>query len=369
MDIQYITRNIEKNRLDYEGKVLKSCYLIADVSFFLSSIGQNFSIINEIKTIDDESILHIFFYYNQDNEIITLKEKAFDFKDTIKSIKKIKNKSKTDLVLLQQWNKFIEYHRNEIKKFSISILEICGVSKYIDLFNKEVLWGSHVLNSEMTDKNEEDFLIEHIYKSIVKTDLKFFLNISPLIDEFEFKELSSDISIVKKNSNFDFYSISLFQLPGNIDLTSEQMKTTRAQFFSKLSPIWTKIDVYDTMLKDISNGTDAESSLISFLRTIEPDLKITQKAIDDNIYIQKSINSDCNNTRLSFEMAICTVETLIKYFELDETLLPYVASSLKNTIKKTEDLNSFVIVYYLLEIDSQEDSESQQLLLTQNYSK
>lgn len=348
MKLQFVSRVLDINGFYYEGIILKSCYLLSDYILFHSHLGSFFDLINNMKTHDEEFIFKMSIaYMYEKEEFQEIEEQLLRARNIIKIIKKNKVKSKKELVLIQQWNNVVEQHRQVVIENNMNMTEIFGIKQYIDLFDEKILWGTFLLNNYTHEETEEDPLIKYLYDSLYTSDKKFFLNLMPFIDQFSIKEINHNTITEIKDSNTEFYTIPLFELPENINLNSVQMKSCRTQFLPKLQSIWKDIDTLNNSIKELSCNLDVENTLISFSETISGKLVMAQQTINNNLFIRKSINSGNYNSLFSFEMAVCTTATLIKYFEKEGTLLPFVACSLKELIEKTEDLNSYQLVFYI----------------------
>lgn len=354
MDVQYLSRNVYKSEIIYQGITLKLCYLVAESTFFLSILGCNFNIINSIDEFSEESIIQLFFNFSKDDErILETKEDVFETKKSIKQIRKKKNKNKIELNITHDWNKLIKTYKDYIKLSSLKTLEDSMANEHIDLFDKKILWGELLgIYNEKTDK--EDTLINYICRSLYLSKQNFFINPLPFIEQYAIKKIEDNDSKSETNENFDFYSLTLFELPAIIDLTSDQMKTTRAQLSSKLKPIWEKIESFNVSIKALSDVIEIEKEMISLFNTLKPGIGIAQKAINENIYIQKSINTYNKRSQISYNMAVCSTDTLINFYEKDKTILPFVASSIKNLIAQNVNISPYQIVYYLNLIECNE---------------
>ena len=353
MNLQYLTRNVSLEEISYEGLVLKANFLFAQSSHHYSSVGFYIHLLT--NKYDEESAVRFA------NTIISESNKRLEnlelLNSNIKYIRRLrntKNKSKAQLIEIQRWNKFAEESKNICRVWAESMLINCNLNNLTQLFDNQIIKG-YVINlyeeANIINTNEEDIMMNFFCYSFFNSDTNFFLYYKDLSDKFKIKQTDINCSEISNDENFDFYSIPLFKITGNLDLTTEQMKLIRNQFSTISNTISEKINLFNKKIEELTVHSELINEISSFRDEINPDLTDIQQLIDENIYFRKIINSNENNIVYSYEMAICNYLTIIDYYEKNNTILSFVASNLKKQIEQFCNPNQFIIVFYLKPIN------------------
>ncbi len=349
MRLQYIGRDLDIHKSYYEGLTLKANYILSEYILFHSNLGSLFELVHNIDLFSEKFIISAIAKFSDGNEEEKKQfiEETIQMHDKVTYLKKMKNKSKLELIAIQKFNYIIKDYRKKIKDLNLNLLNLYNLADYYDLFDEKILWGNFLLNEYSEKYTEEDNLIEYIHDAIINHDKYFFINPVLQSDCFRIAEINKDFLINNTDTKPDYYSIPLLYLPENINLSIEHIKICRNQILPKVQTLWSRIDDFNKQLQFMQSSKELENTLLNFCNTISTEIENAQGIIDNNIFIQKLINSGNNSSKLCFRMAICTTNTLIDYYEKDKTLLPFVAQSLKELISKTEDLNSYQMVFYL----------------------
>lgn len=349
MRLQYISRDLNIDKYYYEGLALKTNYILNDYMLFHSNLGSFFEMTHDINSFNEKFIINAMAQISDGNEDIKKKfiEKTTKLCDKVAFLKKKKSKSKPELIAIQKFNQLIANYRNNLKEINLNMLNLFNIAGYYDLFDKDILWGNFLLNEYYEEITDEDCLIEYIHDAIINHDKYFFINLVYLSEYFRIAEIDTDLYTVDDETTADFYSISLLNIPENINLSIEHIKICRNQILPKIQSLWSLLNDFNKQLPKIQSTNDLEKIILDFNKTISNEKKKAQELIDNNLFIQKIINSGDNTNKLCFKIAFCTANTLIDYYEKDNTLLPFVAQSLKELIAKTEDLNSYQMVFYM----------------------
>ncbi len=353
MNLQYLSRNIDIKEISHEGLVLKTNYLFAQSSHHYSTVG--FYIFLTTNPHDEASSIRLANTLSTEiNDRAENLEIVTNHYKYIKKLRTSKNKSKEQLIEIQRWNKFAEDSKNICKKWTESMLESCNLNNLTQLFDNHII-KAYVINfydeTESQNTNEEDSMISFFCYSFFGSDTNFFLYYKDFSDKFKIKQLDNNYSEISKNEIFDFYSLSLFKITGNLDLTAEQMKLIRNQFSFVSNTISEKVHSLEKKIEKLTDHHELIDEIINFRNEINPDLTEIQRSIDENIYFNKIINSNENNIVYSYEMAICNYLTIIDFYEKNKTILSFVATNLKKQIEQFCDPNQFIIVFYLKPIN------------------
>ncbi len=200
--------------------------------------------------------------------------------------------------------------------------------------------------------NKEDALISEISTTITNRDymLLFDKNVEEI---FPFATFG-----VLETNGFDFIRIPLWDFPYLNSLDYNQMKYTRndlqpamAPFKIKLQEFWDEIVTIQFIDKNIEQLKHlCQSKLHPFVQPI-------QQAINESLYISQIRNKSENNNKLTMCLGITSVHKLIQYYEKVETVLPYVASEIKQQVSRYMDLKATQMFVYF-KISNNEANES-----------
>lgn len=349
MRLQYISRDLNIDKSYYEGLALKTNYILSDYMLFHSNLGSFFEMTHDINSFDEKFIINAIAQISEASEEIRNQfiEKNTRLCDKVAFLKKKKSKSKPELIAIQKFNHLIAKFRNNLREINLNMLNLFNIADYYDLFDKDILWGNFLLNEYSEEITEEDCLIEYIHDAIINHDKYFFINPVYFSDYFSIADICTDLITENEEKSADFYSIPLVYIPENINLSIEHIKICRNQILPNFQTLWGLLNDFNKQLPKIQSANDLKSIILDFNKTISYEKKKAQELIDNNSYIQRMINSGDNTNKLNYKIALCTTNTLIDYYEKDNTLLPFVAQSLKELIAKTEDLNSYQMVFYL----------------------
>ena len=80
-----------------------------------------------------------------------------------------------------------------------------------------------------------------------------------------------------------------------------------------------------------------------------------QEAIDNSLYLSQIRNQMNSNCSVKFNLGITSVATLVDYYLRAEMIEPYVASEIKDRLKRTMNLDATCVFSYVTSWKAEEE--------------
>lgn len=260
----------------------------------------------------------------------------------VKIINTVKHKTKDMLARIVHQKTIINCFKKELLIHRDVLIEHNSIRELMP-FIDEGIWLLTLIDFE-NKANREDVLISEISDTLTRRES--ILALDKCVEEmFHYAMFNT-----AENAACDFIKMPLWNFPLLEELNYAQLKFTRedlqlalAQFSSELT------DLSESLFQlpfTLDNQTQikhlCESKLWQLIHQI-------QQTIDNSIYISQIKNKLGTETGLKICLGIASAETLIGYFKLTETILPYVADEIKQRTSRHIDLKaSYVFIYFEL---------------------
>jgi hypothetical protein len=341
MKINYF--DSEASILEFENKFisLRPFLLVSDTISFggNSPWVKLFNV--DVDTFSDQMTIDITkLIYAKSETIMADIAKYEEIYPIIKKTKNKKHLDRGDLNMIGYIKKGIKILKDDLKTAHNEFLEIYNIAE-LKRFNNDNIWQLLPIDC-INHPTKEDVFIHPISETIIGRDS--ILGMDGIIDElFTFTLLVS-----ADEKTCDFIKIPLWDFPKLDELNYAQLKYTRDDLQSALSP-------FRSQLKELSDSifslpfTIENQTQIKHLykRKLNSLIKPIQNSIDESLYMSQMKNKFGENTELKFCLGIASAETLIDYYKKTETILPYVADEIKQRVARQIDLKaSYVFTYF-----------------------
>ena len=315
--IDLITKNIQfKSEYYYfivNYIIGKKISIHSNIGFynFINKNKKRISLSDFIKYYESYSI---YFYKDNKEELDVVFNYCDDFKyfnKDYKAYSKKKNLTKEQLV-------FMNCHNTNYNMIKEKLIDICknnmtsvNLMAYSDLINDDIIETSFSLfkrNGKVDDIELSDIIFNN-YLSKEKLIIagSFY---EKVIDSLNKYQEENEIEGEKSNKIF-LPDLQLFKFPVSSEMSKEHLQLIRLQFNSNITILFDKIQNYRiNELQHEINETLAEK-LSVFYKTLNEDIEIIQKKIDDNIFFQKIINSDSIYKTVVVNLGIAPYVTLL----------------------------------------------------------
>jgi len=357
MDTYFINRLTPDLSLFTETACFYNLYFISDKLFLNSPLALHIDIYKESSIWSDEFTLKLFEINRTSIELEISEEELSLLTKSVKKIRKTKHKNKQELLLINQYNSFI----NGLKKILIENFEnkfqSVSILGWIDLFdNKTVNLLNYVHYEALTDTKQEDPLIISLSEEFLEEEFK--KEFSMLIPKFV--QLKKEFSVAKENNRFegdpDFYSFPLHQIPLLPSLSKETMQLIRGELLRKAQPFTVMLSEFKSTMQNKVFGEHVKELATGFYKKIKPETEMFQQSIDKQIYFQQAINAVGNFVYYRLNVGIASVATIIDYYRESNILLPFVYEALKKNLSLHMDMNSCDVFFYLTEVEQTNDN-------------
>ncbi len=218
------------------------------------------------------------------------------------------------------------YKHNKIQECIPFIKDGIFIINSVDF--KQMDNKEHVLISEITKVLSNRKEIQGLHHSLEQ-----------MYSHVNYDEMETDM--------IDFLKIPLWDIPFLDELTYKQLKYTRnalqpvmAPFKIKLQEFWDEINTIQFIDENIEQLKQLCQS------KLQPFVQPLQQTIDESLYISQIRNKSQNNNKLTLCLGITSVDKLIQYYEKVETVLPYVASEIKQQASRYLDLKAAQLFVY-----------------------
>ncbi len=379
-------------------------YLLADESYMSSPLSGIFDEYNKRDSLDQRKILDRL-YETEEDPFDGLPKKEIIFTlDKIRKVKSQKHKSHEDLVMLN----FSQQLTQRLKDYSTSDFDVrfeeAGVLNwkylpkqgkmnmlpYFDLhydgrkrydyyaeqvrkcilsktdfhvFNMKTLEGFHLLafGKENTNKTENvpkksvSNLISWISKQKkwwqrILIFLAISITIIPLllyrlILRTIFRKKLKNKSVVQNTEN-SLYSIRLFHIPIGINLEGDNVKMISNHLHKKIKEITDSISEFKKEISQTGFDENTLKKLEQFYLKIEPELKILQQQIDNELYLQQLIHASEKSLYYDVFIVVATIEQITGFYEKNGIFLPFEADAFRKSLSMQMDIKKCDLVLF-----------------------
>ena len=252
----------------------------------------------------------------------------------------LKNKDKKILEFIHRYKSLL----NEIRKvYEFYITDRLGHFKVWELvkFYEEPCWELTIPLYDFNEKQESVYIkaLEEIISSKIYI-LSFDRVVEQLFTFTNFAEIHEP--------TFDYIKIPLWHFPDVTEMVFAQLKYTHSDLNTALISFNEHYYACLEQLFDISFSKENYQKIVDFVgEEIMPFQESMQQAIDNSLYISQLRNKTQNAAKLIYNLGITSIENLIHYHERAELVEPYVATEMKNRLKRTMNLEATCVFSYV----------------------
>ncbi len=255
---------------------------------------------------------------------------------------KKKNKLVEEMRFISIFKKNYTMLKLEIKRKLEWLIEASYIKPLIG-FIEDKTWQSCSYDFTVLEVKESPYIREIAFSLIER---KHILALDFCMEEhFSF----SPISLINSDEAFpDFIKIPMWKLPLLKNMTHQQLKYTRQDLQPKLLDFQKQLNELYEDLVNINYSSDNFDQIVQLCnQKLSHHIEPTQKTIDASLYISQHKNMNPADHGLYFNIGITSAATIVNYFEKGNIIEPYVATEIKQQVKRYMDLNStFMFVYY-----------------------
>ena len=218
-------------------------------------------------------------------------------------------------------------------------------------FNKEGIFIMKSFDYSQKD-NKEHVLISEITKVLINRleIMAFHESVEQMYSHVDYNEMETDM--------IDFIKIPLWDMPFLDELTYKQLKYTRNDLQPAMAPFKIQLQEFWDEIVTIQFVDENMEQLKHLCQSkLQPFVQPIQQAINESLYISQIRNKSENNNKLTMCLGITSADKLIQYYEKVETILPYVASEIKQQVSRYMDLKAAQMFVYF-KICNNEANES-----------
>jgi len=347
MKLVYFSKRTEKEDIDEQIAFFVLSYIISNeimIVCFPGLLMVGYKFIDIVKEDQLIFFLRSTSIYEPEKlekniEVILMNKKIVD------KIKKNKHKSKIDYVTIHRYEVMINTLRQMLFNTIDSMIINTGFKPFIKLLTNDIIIkGYNFEDPETATKEDSDLIM--LFDLLSECNSTPLLN-KNIIHQFKSKDISNDNN--KEIIDFDFLNFTIFSIPYVKDgiYTTESLINFRNQILPKFKNNEEKIATFLNMTinKKFDKSIENEFRILhdSMFKSESP----FQNVIDNNIYIQKIKNTEKNMITLQLNLCITSLNVIVDYYKVSEDIKPYMASTLKDKLRLTTDLDSCKSFYYI----------------------
>lgn len=349
MKIAHLNKIKSRITFEYEVTSLYLNTIIGKHNYVSSTISHEILLYVKRDKMDDLSIIKQIKTLIPPND--TFRETLIDMEANHKRYLKylqLKNKDKRAL-------EYIHRYRNltgELRKFFTRYLtERLGHFKIWELvqFYNEPCWEVTMPFYDYNEKQESIYIqaLEEIISSKI-----YILSFDRVVEQlFTFANLNET-----HKPTFDFIKIPLWHFPDVTEMVFAQLKYTHGDLNTALIPFNEHYYECLEQLFDISFSRENYQKIVDLVEgKLIPYQKSMQEVIDNSLYISQLRNKTQNAPQLIYNLGITSVENLIHYYERAELVEPYVATEMKDRLKRTMNLDATCVFSYVTSWKAEEE--------------
>ncbi len=305
----------------------------------------------QIDTMHDNNILDqlIEIYKTDDNAVKDITELKRRIKIS-KPLKQKKMKTRSELEYINTNIAKMHESRKRLRSHLHYRLEYSNLISLLD-FEKEKIWKLYI-PLDFDINNVENFFISKICKNI--SDRSCILGVGSLIQgSYKFSYVDENIE-----DTCEYININLWKFPVVSILQCFQMKHIRDGLQANMFSFYAQLEDCVQALSGIGFRAENYGKIRDIVyETIMPLKQLVQQDIDNSLYIMQLRNKNPNGRYVRFHLGITAAEKLVDYYQHAEMVEPYIASEIKDRLKRTMNLEDSCVFSYLTTSEFPEEEE------------
>lgn len=315
--------------------------LLSEKLLLVSSISVEILLYNNFNLLSDKLIIgECIYHFGEDERMKAIFEDVKVKQEHIDKIKRQKFKDRNALNLIGLQKGFVNRMRTSLKEHYERRLSTFKITELIG-YGKEDCWiiKFPLLNIK---ENQEDVYIPALIETIIENE--YIMGFDSIVEQL-FTHIDIDAS---RSSPCDFIKIPLWDFPLLEGIKFNQMKYTRKDLNQALQEFSKHFDELSKQLFQILFTAENQAEIVSLCRQkIVANGKPVQQAIDKSLYISQTRNQTPPNTGMKFHLGITSAENLVDYYEKSEMIEAYVASEIKEQLRRHVNLKATCIFTYI----------------------
>ena len=260
----------------------------------------------------------------------------------------MKNIDKIELEFMNRHKSNVNLVRKQFAKYVEDRLRIIKLWELVE-FRNEPNWDLQFPLYDYDATHESSYIqaLEHFVPSC-----EYILSFDNVVEQlFTWSDFDQS-----DHKAFDYIKVPFWKFPLVYDMTFNQLKYTREDLKPLLQKFYTQF--YDCLrqLFVMSFLTENHEKIIAIIQDKIMSLKLPiQQAIDNSLYISQLRNKTQGDADLTFNLGITSAETLVDYYQRAEMIEPYVASEIKDRLKRKMNLDATCVFSYVTGTKSEEE--------------
>jgi hypothetical protein len=259
----------------------------------------------------------------------------------MKKLNKTKHKNREQLILQSQLKKAITCFKDYILADIDVQLEDANALVLKNFVDQKILIPYVHTEHENLELSEDNY-IQLITDCILKEpDLLWFFEIAEIkLPHILFTDKSYKIESASLTTHPMYFCIPLFTMFPLEDFDYEEINFTRKNLLSAFQPISEKIEAFRLWVEEQDYAGNKPFEILEKLRTdIFPLLPDFQLKIDNEIYFQQYRQRYDVKIMVHIDLCVTSAKNLIKLYEHEKLLLPYVAETSIKRLERQMDIN------------------------------
>ena len=207
---------------------------------------------------------------------------------------------------------------------------------WIPLFENKFVKPEVFYIPEIHPEKVETELTTMIRDKIISGDEMFFFWIDIRFHKTDFY---LEETVYDNTVNYEIYSMPLFTLLYNSDITKENMMILRGNILGVISPLSKMMQEFRTSISNEIYGHSIHEKILLFYETLKPLREVIQKKLDDQIYFQQMKNSTDDSREIEIRAGVSSLNLIIDFIGTSGILPPFIANAMKQNLGLQKDLD------------------------------
>ncbi len=315
--------------------------LLSEKLLLVSSISFDILLYNNFDKLKDILIIgECIYHFGEDEGLKAFFEDVKVKQKQVDKIKRQKFKDKNTLHLIGVQKGFVAKLRGTLKEHYERRLSTFKITELIG-YEKEDCWiiKFPLLNIK---KNQEDVYIPALTETIIENE--YVMEFDGIVERL-FTHVDIDAT---GSTSFDFIKIPLWDLPLIEGIKFNQMKYSQQDLKASLQEFTKHFDELSEQLFKMPFTLENQAEIIGLAKEkIMAQALPVQQAIDTSLYLTQFRNQSPPNTGMKFHLGITSAENLVNYYEKTEMIEAYVASEIKEQLRRYINLQATCFFTYI----------------------
>ena len=335
--------NKKPSRIDFfnDAACMYPNTILADTLLLASGVSIEIIVYVAFDKWDDEFIINqiLYNYRKYEGYVASVEKIKTTLPDTLKLIRsrakdklalEIIGRHKSAMILLRKQLKIC--YTDSLTRYKL--LELCK-------FAHDESWTlAFPLGNEKA--NMENDYIPVLTQTIMGNECQLAFD-SVVEQLFEYVDIN-----IASDAPYEFVKIPLWDFPLLDGMKFNQVKYTQQDLKPSLQEFTKHFDELSAQLFTLPFTSENQAEIIALAKEkIGAQVSPVQQAIDNSLYISQTRNQTPPNTGMKFHLGITSAENLVNYYEKTEMIEAYVASEIKEQLRRYINLQATCFFTYI----------------------